>query len=360
MVQKQIQIGDKVIGGDDLFIVAEVGNQFHGDLETSKRLVDTCVNAGADMIKFIFWFPDEIFTEQGLKDVTVTYDAWESAGPWTLKEYKTEPIGDVIGRLQMDINDWWELRGYCLEKNMLMMSTINCSSGIDLDRYINLDALKIDSWGWNFPDLWRWCLQQHKPVFADCGPVSFKEIAKNVNLTKEEFNEELVLMHCVHTPRHEAFNMRTIPYLKEKFGCPVGYASANNNDDTDIMAVALGADVLEKRITLDRCGGEIHDAISKEPTEFEEYVKQMRKLKASVGKFAVVPSREDLTARKKWFRRIVADMDIFKGETIRRDMLEAKRGETGVSPEFMWDFVGKKATRDIKKNESIGEDDVVF
>ncbi len=345
-----IQIRDKVIGGKDLFIIAEVGNQFHGNLETSMKLVDVCLDAGADMIKFIYWVPDEIFTEQALKDVTVTYEIENGE--------KTEPIGDILDRLQMPYNDWWELRGYCLEKNMLMMASINCPSGIDLDRYINLDALKIDSWAWNFPDLWRWCLQQGKPVFADCGPVTLKEIAQNVQLTKEECNDQFVLMHCFHTPRYEAFNMRTIPYLKEKFGFPVGYASTDFNDETDIMAVALGADVLEKRITLDRCGGELHDAISKEPDEFKEYVETMRKLKTAVGEFNVIPSKEDLIARKKWFRRLVADTDIYKGETIRRDMMEAKRGETGINSDRMWEFVGGTATRNIKHDEDITNDSV--
>lgn len=357
-MRKQIQLRNKTIGGDELFIIAEVGNQFHGDLGTSKRLVDTCINAGADMIKFIFWIPDEIFTEQALKDVMVTYDTWEKMAPWIIKELKTEPIGDILDRLQMSLNDWWELRGYCLDKEMLMMSTINCPSGIDIDRYINLDALKIDSWAWNFSDLWRWCLQQNKPVFADCGPVTFKEIAKKVQLTKEEFNDELVLMHCFHSPRIEAANMRTIPYLKEKFGCPVGYASAGFNNETDIMAIALGADVIEKRITLDRCGGELHDAISLEPAEFEKYVKQMKDLKKAVGKFDVVPSREDIAARTKWFRRLVADGDIRKGDTIRRDMLEAKRGQKGTDSDRMWEFVGGTASRNHKHDSDITDDSI--
>ncbi|KKN36494.1 hypothetical protein LCGC14_0773170 [marine sediment metagenome] len=361
-MDKCIQIRDKVISEDELFIIAEVGNQFHGDLETSKKLVDVCIDAGADMIKFIFWFPDEIFTKQALKDVEVTYEVNTPAGhlsplmPISDITCKTEPIGDTLNRLQMSYDDWNELRMYCLEKNFPIMSTINCPSGIDLERYINLDAIKIDSWAWNFPDLWRWCLEQGKPVFADCGPVNWGEIERNVTIAKLTHNDQFVLMHCFHTKEYGAFNMQTIPFLKWAFNCLVGYASADYNSDTDIMAVALGADVIEKRITLDRCGGELHDAVSLEPDEFKEYVTRMKGLKQAVGRYGVHPSADDLISRKKWFRRIVADTDIKKGETIKRDMLEAKRGETGISPERMWEFIGATATRNIEHDSDITDD----
>jgi len=348
-MKKCIRIRQTQITNESLFIIAEVGNQFNGDVETAKQLIDAAKDAGADAVKFIFWFPDELMAD---KKLYYEYDVGEGIT-------KSEPMFDLLNSFRLEAGEWREVRDYALKKRILFMSTINSPSGIDLDDFLMMDAVKISSWDYNFPDLWGWIASQFKPLFIDTGPVTEEEIEQRIETLKEvNKNPDIVLLHCFHTQRPEAMNMMAIPYMAERFDCLVGYSSTDYNDETDITAVSLGACVLEKRLTLSRKGGVLHDAISKEPDEFKAYVEKMHAVKASLGQRAVIPSSEDLEGRKKWFRRIVADTGIRKGETITRNMLEAKRGETGESPEHIWDYVGKVASRDIERNETIYPDSV--
>lgn len=340
-----LQLENKTIDDENLFVIAEVGNQFAGSKEIALKLVDVCAKAGADAIKFIFWFPDEIMTDR-----TQLY-SYETA-----EGIKTEPMFDLLERLRLPLWDWFDIRCYCKERNIIMMSTVNSPSGIDYAREIDMPAYKLSSWDYNFPDIWRWIAGDQKPVFIDTGPVNALELAQSLQIFKEEHNDQYALLYCFHTSRYEAFNMRAIPYLKQAFHCLVGYSSTNYSDESDIMAVSLGACILEKRLTLSRKGGILHDAISKEPHEFGEYVLKMRNIKSALGQYDLIPSKEDLEGRQKWFRKIVADKTIPRGTIITRDMLEAKRGTTGIDPKHIGSYIGREAKRDIQRNEDITED----
>lgn len=330
------------ISQDSLFIVAEVGNQFNGSVEVSKKLIDVCVDAGADAIKFIFWFPDEIFTD---KSVMYKYETSEG--------FKVEPLWDIVERLTLPLSDWWKVRTYALKKELTMMATVLSPTGFEWAENLGLEAIKLSTWDWNYHELWRWAARSGRPVIADCGAVSEEEIEENVNIFKEEKNDNLALLHCFHTYKHDQMNMSTIPYLRERFDCLVGYAPADINDDLDIMSVGMGACILEKRLTLDCEGGVLHDIVSKEPAEFKKYVDKMRLLKQAVGEYGVFPSDGDLEQRKKWFRRLVADRNILKNNIIDSSMIASKRGEYGISPKYIYDFLGKKSRRDVDRNSDI-------
>lgn len=337
----------RLLNQSSLTVIAEVGNQFNGDLDTALRLVDAAAEAGADAVKFIFWFPDEIFTD---KNIQYTYDVEGGA--------KTEPMFDLLDRIRLPLQSWQEVLLECNRKDIMMSSTVISPSGFEMATELGLSFIKLSTWDWNFSDLWRWVALSRIPAIADLGAVKDDEIEENINIFRKEKNYDLAFLHCFHTKRPEAFNMLTIPYMRNKYNCLVGYSSADRGNDLDVMAVTLGASILEKRLTLDRKGGVLHDAVSLEPDEFKDYVTRMRKVKASLGESGIFPSEEDTKERQKWFRRIVADEFIPKGEIILRQMLEAKRGLPGIPPSKIWDFVGKTAARDIQRNETIQEYDV--
>ena len=348
-MNKEIQILDKVVNQNSLFVIAEAGNQFNGNKQTALDLVDASADAGADAVKFIFWFPDEILAD---KELLYTYE--------TVSGLKTEPMYDLLDRIRLSMTDWQDVMLRCSKRNILMMATINSPSGVDFAMCDGLDlpAIKLSTWDWNFMDLWKWVANSGKPTFVDTGAVTVQEIQRNIRYFRKARNSNLVLLHCFHTKDPMQMNMNSIPYLRDTCNCLVGYSATDYHDDLDVMALGLGACVLEKRITISRQGGVLHDSLSKEPGEFKEYVKRMRELKSSMGRYDVIPSDVDLSERKKWFRRIVADEDIKAGDEILRPMLEAKRGETGLDPAVMDDLLGKVALRDIKRNETIKIEDV--
>ncbi len=347
-MRTEIQMRNRTISEDHpLFIIAEVGVTCNYDMKITKDLIDVVHNSGADAVKFIFWFPEEIMSD---KTITYTYE--------TVHGTKSENMYEMLSQLRFTLDEWREVKEYADRKDVVMFSTVNSPSGIEYAENIGLEAYKLSSWDYNYFPLWRKIASLGKPMLIDTGPVNTLEVAKVIQLMKEAGNDQSVLVHCLHTSNHAEMNMRAIPYMKSTFNTLVGYSSKDRNDETDIMAITLGAVVLEKRLTMSRSLPGHHHILSKEPREFEEYVKLMRNVQAALGVHDLRPSQTDLEERKKGFRHIVANQDIPKGTKLTADMLEGKRPESGISPEYVDFFTGKSTKRDLRYNQALSLDDV--
>lgn len=340
-MKREIQIRNRTIGeGHPLFIIAEIGITCNYDLKNTKDLIDVAHDTGADAVKFIFWFPEEIMSD---RTTLYTYA--------TVSGTKSENMYEMLNELRFTLDDWREVKAYADSRDVIVFSTVNSPTGIDYAETLGLEAYKLSSWDYNYFPLWRRIAGLGKPMLIDTGPVNTLEVAKVVQLMKEAGNERSVLLHCLHTKNHAEMNMRAIPYMRNAFNTLVGYSSADRNDETDTMAIALGAVVLEKRLTMSRSSAGHHHILSKEPKEFEEYIKLVRNVHAALGVYDLKPSRADLAERKKWFRRIVANRNIPKGTRLVPEMLEAKRPEEGISPENMEFFIGRETKRDLQYND---------
>jgi sialic acid synthase SpsE len=347
-MRKAIHIRHRTISADDpLFIIAETGVTCNYDMAISKELIDVVKAAGADAIKFIFWFPEEIMSDQS---ITYTYE--------TEEEVKSENMYEMLNKLRFSLDQWRELKHYADDQGVIMFSTVNSPGGIEYAETIGLEAYKLSSWDYNYLPLWRKIASLGKPMLMDTGPVNTLEVAKVMQVLHEAGNDQTVLVHCYHTDKPQEINMRAIPYMGKAFNSLVGFSASDQHDEMDIAAVSLGAVVLEKRLTLSRRLPGHHHILSKEPQEFADYVKLMRNLQAALGTVDLVPSRGDLTERRRWFRHLVANRDIPRGTKLTPEMLEGKRPEAGVSPEYLECFIGKETKRDLTYNEALSWDDV--
>lgn len=347
-MRKTIQICNRAIGDTEpLFIIAEVGVTCNYDIAITKELIDVVQETGADAIKFIFWFPEEIMSD---KTISYTYE--------TVSGTKSENMYEMLSELRFTLDEWREVKAYADERDVIVFSTVNSPGGIDYAEALGLEAYKLSSWDYNYFPLWRRIAALGKPMLIDTGPVNTLEVAKVMQLMKEAGNDQSVLVHCLHTSDHAEMNMRAIPYMRTAFDTLVGYSSKDRDDETDIMAITLGAVVLEKRLTMSRDLPGHHHILCKEPKEFEAYVKLMRNVRAALGVYDLRPSQADLEERKKWFRHIVANRDISKGTTLTADILEGKRPESGISPEYMDLFIGRETKRNLRTNEAFSWDDV--
>ena len=347
-MRKEIKIRNRVIGSDHpLFIVAECGVTCNYDMEITRKLIDVVSDCGADAIKLIFWFPEEIMSD---RTVTYTYDT--VSGP------KSENMYEMLDKLRFTLDEWKEIKDYADEKGVILFSTVNSPSGIEYAESLDLEAYKLSSWDYNYFPFLKKIAAIGKPILMDTGPVNTLEAAKVMQLMREAGNDQVILIHCFHTNEFNEMNMRAIPYMTKAFDSSVGYSAGDRNDEMDIVAVSLGAVVLEKRLTLSRDLPGHHHILSKEPKEFNEYVNLMRNVHASLGSYDLSPSAGDLEVRRIGFRHIVANEDIRKGEKLTAEMLEGKRPEIGVSPEYMDFFIGRTVKRNLKENEALSFDDV--
>jgi sialic acid synthase SpsE len=342
-MRSEIKIRNCIISEKNpVFITAECGVTCNYDIKITKELVDVVSESGADAIKFIFWFPEEIMSD---KTVQYSYDTVD--GP------RTENMFEMLSKLHFTLDQWHEVKAYADSKNVIMFATVNSPSGIAWAEKIGLEAYKLSSWDFNYTPLWRQIAALNKPMLIDTGPVNSLEVSKVMQLMLDAGNDRALLVHCSHAKTDAEFNLRAIPYMRQAFNALVGFSANDRNDEMDYASLALGSVLIEKRLTMSRSLPGHHHVLSKEPREFEVYVKTIRSVQESLGVYDMVPSKNDLAERKKWFRHLVANCDIPAGTLLTADMLEGKRLEEGISPEHIDFFIGRTTKRDLRYNESL-------
>jgi sialic acid synthase SpsE len=343
-----IRIGKREIGpGAPLFLMAEVGVTCNYDMTLSRELIDAARTAGADAVKFIFWFPDEIMSD---RSVVYEYD--------TVDGRRAENMYEMLNRLRFSLDQWRELKAYADARDVVFFATVNSPSGIAWAETLGLAAYKLSSWDYNDLPLWRRIAALGKPMLIDTGPVTTLDVAKVMDVVRAAGNDRHVLIHCPHAETAAEMNLRSLPYMARAFRTLVGYSSKDRAPEPDIAAVALGAVALEKRLTMSRRLPGHHHVISLEPGELADWVRMIREVQVSLGVEDLRPSQADLRERQKWFRHVVASRDIRKGTRLTADMLASKRPASGISPEHLDLLVGRVVQRDLRENEAVRWDDV--
>lgn len=347
---KDIKIKNKTIGvGHDIFFSAETGVTANGSVETAKKLIDAAIYAGLDAIKF-----QMVGSYQIHSDRTMTYSYKIASG-----EEKTENLAEMVKKYEFKLEEWQEIKNYADEKGIIMFATVDYPGGIDIAEKLNLPAYKICSWDLNYYPFIKRIAKIGKPIVIDTGPVDLAGLLKIIDIFKEAGNDKLIFLHCYHAKNPSEINLRSIEYIRETLGALTGLSSSDRNFDIDFAALAFAPVMVEKRLTLDKNYPTHHHAISLEPEEMKEYIEKAKKVFASVGRYGVYPSSNDLAEKEKFWRRIVANCDIKKGEKFTEKNIECKRPRTGgLDPKYYEIILGKIAKKDLKENQPITWDDI--
>ncbi len=344
---KEIKINNKIkIGNNNpVFIIAEIGVTCNYDLEVSKKLIDISKESGADAIKFVIHFPDDLYSN---KDELYTYD--------TVNGKVTENMFDMFDGLRFTREEWKEMKNYADEVGILMFASVEGEKGIDIGKDLDFLTYKIGAWDLNDIPFLKKMSKLDKPIMIDIGTIKRKELETILDIFRDN---DLILLHEYHTDNFSEMNLKSVEFIDNCYDVVAGFSSPNSYDVNDYAALALGAKVLEKRLTVKRDLEGHHHIISKEPEAFKEWVTNIRNLEKAIGSFDIIPSTDDLKQRDVWFKHICANVDIIKGQKITENMLTSKRpGNIGLSPEKFDLFVGKTASRNIKRNEAITYDEV--
>lgn len=325
---------------DKVFIIAEIGVTCNYNLEITEELIKAAKDSGADAVKFVFHFPDELMAD---RNITYTYD--------TVNGKITENMFDMFNHLRFSLDEWFKIKNICNSIGIEWFSSIDSDSGIEYGEKLGFNYYKLGSWDVNDTILLEKLARLNKPVIIDIGASPESEIKEMIEILG---TDNTIILHDYHTLKYDEMNMLTIPYLREKYGIVVGYSSPNSYDINDYVAIALGAKIIEKRLTLDRNLNGHHHILCKTPNEFKDWVCNIRNAEASLGNLSVVPSQNDLIERNKWFKHICAKVDIPKGTLISKNMLTCKRHvRNGIDPKYYHMLVGRVADVDIKINESV-------
>ncbi|MEQ1727562.1 MAG: N-acetylneuraminate synthase [Vicinamibacterales bacterium] len=348
---RAIPIGRHVIGaGQRCFVIAEAGVNHNGDPELALALVDAAHRAGADCIKFQTFSADRVATADAPK------------APY--QNRTTEPGEsqlDMIRRLELPLDAYPALLRRCQELDLEFLSTPANVEDIEYLETLGVAAYKIASFQIAEPNFLRHVAGTGKPVLLSTGMADLGEVERAVRVVQATGNDRLVLLQCTTSYPSTArdANLRAMRTLGDAFGTVVGYSDHVDGDACCLAAVALGASVIEKHLTLDRAMHGPDHAASADPQEFTRLVSQIRDVEAALGSGIKSPTATELDNRPFMRRSVTTRVPITAGSRIDASMLTVKRPGTGISAADFDSVVGTSARHDLPANRVVQWTDLV-
>lgn len=336
-----MEIGNKEIGEKSAYIIAEIGLNHNGSFDIAKKLIKIAKNCGADAAKFQKRNIKKLYIEEYLDNPNVGEQSFRYLIP-------------LLKKFELTDEEFVKLKEYCDEIGIEFLCSPWDIDSVDLLEKLGVSAYKIASADMsNFP-LLDYVTSKGKPIIISTGMHTVEEIEKSylfLNGVKADF----ALLHCNSTypaPLNQ-LNLCFIRTMKDKFSVPIGYSGHELGFKASMIAVAIGAVIIEKHLTLDRSmEGPDHRA-SLEPTEFEELVQNIRLTEEMMGDELKSLSRGEILNRETLSKSIYASVEIPKGTAITKGMLTVKGPGKGIPPNRMDEIIGLKAWRRFKKDELI-------
>ena len=265
----EVKIGNILVGdGHPCYIIAEIGINHNGDIDLAKKLIDTAVAAGCNAVKF------------QKRTVDVVYSAEELAKP---RENPFGPTnGDLKYGLEFELEDYQEIDRYCREKNIAWFASCWDEQSIDFINQFNVPCYKIASATLTDSKLMAYHRAKAKPIILATGMSTMEQVDRSVSgLGKKD----LIILHSTSTyPAHyEELNLRVIETYKKHYGVPIGYSGHETGIASSVAAVALGACVVERHITLARSMWGSDQAASLEPNGITRMVRDIRLVESALG-----------------------------------------------------------------------------
>lgn len=321
------------------YVVAEVNSSHNGDMEVAKRMIDAAVSIGCDCVKFQSWSVSSLYSK--------TY-------------YDENPIAKrFVKKFSMGPEQLKELADYCTSKNISFASTPYSEEEVDfLVEECAVPFIKIASMEVNNPNFLRYIGQKGVPIVLSTGMSTYEEVDQAVSILHEAGVEQMVILHCVsmYPTSMKNVNLNNIIRLREMFTMhPIGFSDHTDGDAAAVAAVALGAGLIEKHLTLDKTKVGMDNGMATEPDIFAQLVSKCRETQLALGTKDRVLTQEEIDKRRSMRRSIVSKRDIKAGEVIVGDVLYAKRPGTGYAPNEAYKIIGRKAAMDIKADTVIIE-----
>lgn len=291
---REIKIGDRMVGdGHPAYVIAEIGINHNGDLGIAKQMIDAAVHAGVDAVKFQKRTPEIATPPDQQKQMRET--------PWGYITYL-----DYRYKVEFSEEQYCEIEKHCKSKGISWMVSVWDEPSVDFMEKFDTPAYKIPSASLTDFGLIRRARATGKPVILSTGMSTMQQIRKGMEIAGEK---DLVLMHCTSTYpcEPEELNLKMVETLRHEFpNTPVGYSGHEVGLVPSAVAVALGACMVERHLTLDRAMWGSDQAASVEPGGFERLVKYIRVSEAALGDGVKKVYESELGSMKK-LRRVTGE-----------------------------------------------------
>ena len=327
------------------FIIAEMSGNHNQSLDRALAIVDAAVKSGADAIKIQTYTAD-----------TMTID--EAGGDFLISASDSLWKGESLyGLYQKAYTPWeWQEKifAYARECGILCFSTPFDTTAVDFLEGLDAPCYKIASFENVDLPLIKKIAKTRKPMIVSTGMATLAELDDLVRTARDNGCEDLTLLKCTSSYPADPVgtNLRTIPHMKDLFGCRIGLSDHTLGLGVAVASIALGATVIEKHFTLNRADGGVDAAFSMEPDEFAQLVRECRTAYEALGEIRYSPQeqeKESLVFRRSLY--VVKDMK--KGECFTEENVRSIRPGRGLPPKYYDIVLGKTASREIVRGTAM-------
>lgn len=326
------------------FIIAELSANHNNDYDLAIKTIEAMAKAGADAVKLQTYKAKSLTLDvENEYFVTNPNGLWKDYTPWKLFEEASMPY------------EWQpKLKKYAESLGLICFSSPFDFEGVDFLEEMECPIYKVASPEITDIPLIKYMAQKGKPMIISTGMASISDIALALETCYSVNNHNVSLLKCTseYPAPIEKANLLTIPNMRDTFGVPVGLSDHTFGSTVPVVAITLGATIIEKHFVLDRSKGGPDSAFSMEPQEFAEMVKAVREAEKALGTINYAITEQTKGRRRSLF--IVKD--IKKGEKFTSDNIRSIRPGAGLAPIHYSEVLGRIANRNLSKGEPLSWD----
>ncbi|MEV9594208.1 pseudaminic acid synthase [Aliarcobacter butzleri] len=334
-----MKIGKFDLQKDGTFIIAELSANHNGSLQTALDSIKAAKECGANAIKLQTYTADTLTLNSRNEDFMISGGTlWDGRNLYELYQEAYTPW------------EWHkELFDYARSLDIDIFSTPFDKTAVDFLETLNPSAYKIASFEITDYELVRYTASKQKPIIISTGIATIDEIQDVVNICKSVGNENIILLKCTSeypAPLNEA-NLKTISNMKQTFGVEVGFSDHTLGVVAPLVAVTLGAKVIEKHFIIDKSIGGADCGFSMDKKEFKQMVEAIRDAEKLIG-VVDYSLNEKRKKQRRFARSLYISSDIKKGEVFTLENIKSVRPFYGLHPKYLNDILGKVAKKDYK------------
>jgi pseudaminic acid synthase len=344
-------VGEHAIGpGRPVYVIAEISANHNQDYEQAVGIIHAAKKAGADAVKLQTYTPDTITMRSDRPEFRISGGTiWD---------------GRLLYELYADAYTPWEwqprLKRVADDLELDLFSSPFDSTAVDFLENMNVGAYKVASFELVDIPLIRKIAATSKPIIMSVGMASLEEIEEAIGAAKEAGCQQIALLKCTsaYPASPDTMNLRTIPYLAERFKLPIGLSDHSVTMAVPVTAVALGACIVEKHLTLSRAVAGPDSAFSLEPAEFEAMVQAIRVAERALGNVRFDIGKEEKNSRAHR-RSLFVVQDMKKGEAFTTSNVRSIRPSNGLHTRYFSEILTKCASEDIDSGTPLSWDLVI-
>ncbi len=349
--RKRVKIGQREIGdGAPVFVVFEAGPT-HNGVDSAKALVSHAARAGAHAIKFQIVDPDRLVADRKqLFSYEVLTDRATGA-----TETVEEPLYDILMRRVLTRQQWREVKAHSDREGLAFFATVTFPDEVELLAELGCHSIKIASGDVNHFPLIRLAARTGMCLQLDTGNSTLGEIEAAIDVIRAEGNESIIIHQCPSGyPAHlDSINLRIIETLRQMLPYPVAFSDHSPGATMDIAAVAIGANLVEKTITLDRMTRSVEHVMSLEPPDMAAFIKTIADVERAMGTPRRVLHEAERKRRLAIRRSTFLDGPAKAGQRLHDAKVTYRRPGYGLAPDHYEVLTEARFRRDLPRGHMV-------